>query len=973
MLTESLRTIHARWWFRHGVLVVLVATLSHAAAQYVPILNRFESASFDRRMASRPPPVSVAPIVVYEIDDKSLADFGRWPWPRAKLAPVVRKLSATKPKQLLVDIEFSEPTPIPKLGPGCDLSALPDHDRMLADAVRESGIVVGMGHVETETGDSSVRVEGILTRLSDVLQTSGIERVEQLPPALQRLPRIHWLLEEARLTKLLTQSVEANADDAVKRLNIPLARVLESIETIRAKVLRRAMAESVAASPEASAPEHVEAVLSRLAVKRPESLRYRLLLEEAAASSERAAIEKCDVLARDPECTAEPPTGPLLVAPILPLVQSFKRVALSNAPRDAIDSIARRVPLIWLVQGKVVPQAGFSLALDSLGAKPGTLKLEKGPKITVDLESGKKLEVPIDEDCRMLINWVGDWSVTEHYSISGVLDAVGLEEAYMDALKGLDLTGLPDELEKDAARQQLAWRWPAKPGSTPRKEPGATDLENQILTTEGELLEASQGFLTNLKASIDQHAAETAPDAVAKQAKRNERYKKMKSTWETAQRLRGELQRRCESLVNLTKDKICMVGSSATSMSDLLAMPYSQLYPGVGLHANVVDTILSGRYLARTPPLYDFLITLCVTLLGSFLFALASLEAGLLLAIAVLSSLFFLAYAALATYGLWVPAVEPAIALVTISILLTASRYFVESRLRSEAERMFGYYLSTEVIQQLREDPTRLKRGGEDTEITAFFTDLAGFSTACEAMTPPDVVELVNDYLGECTEVLVEYQGTLERYEGDAIRAMFGAPIHHSDHAVRACHAALDMQKVVTRLGEEYKVKGLPSLAMRIGLNTGRAVVGNIGARNRFNFTMMGDSVNLAARLEGANKFFGTRACIGGLTYTRAADAIDARELDAIRVVGRSTVVKVYELLARKGQAPPDVMRSCERYAEALERYRARDFDKAVALLEASLSERNDPPSKLLLARAREMQANPPDSHWDGVLELKSK
>ncbi len=675
-----------------------------------------------------------------------------------------------------------------------------------------------------------------------------------------------------------------------------------------------------------------------------------------------------------------------MVPPLLEFVRAFRSVSVSNNLPDE-DGVARRTPMLWDVRGRGIVEAGLAVALDTLGAVPGSLAVGPGPSLRARLADGSELRVPVDDEGMALVDWVGGWKAFTHASVAGLFDLRGLEAAYLEALAALDRTGLAARLAA-MAREALPWRSPAPPVRPEERSTGArlegqaeakapvvlSAAESAVLSMEAELLQAAGEGVERLRSSVQAHANDTGPADAGRQVRRVAALERSRRALERALALREQLGSRSRELDRLARGRLCFVGASAAGLGDLISTPYQEGYPGVGLHANVANMVLSGNYLRRPPPAHELLLTLALGLSSSLLFSLASLQASLLLGLALLVTFAYLTFAILAVWGLWVPMVGPLGAVAGCCLTLTSLRYFTEARLRAEAERMFGYYLSAEVIQQLREDPSRLRRGGEEAEITAFFTDLAGFSTVSERASPAEVVDIVNDYLGECTEVLMRYEGTLERYEGDAIRAMFGAPIHHDDHAARACLAALEMERVLELLRARYRAANLPELGMRFGMNSGPAVVGNIGARNRFNFTMMGDAVNLAARLEAVNKVYRTKLIASEATVTRAGGVVEVRELDLVRVAGRMGAVRIFELLCRKGELDPEMGRIRELYASGLASYREGDWPLAISAFEKAASRgRPDPPAEVMLARCRELVASPMPGAWDGVYVLRSK
>lgn len=262
-----------------------------------------------------------------------------------------------------------------------------------------------------------------------------------------------------------------------------------------------------------------------------------------------------------------------------------------------------------------------------------------------------------------------------------------------------------------------------------------------------------------------------------------------------------------------------------------------------------------------------------------------------------------------------------------------------------------------------------------------------GFSSISEGLSPTELVELLNEYLTAMTDIVIEHGGIIDKYQGDSIMAEFGVPIPQEDHALRACRAALGMTRGLDRLRRGWAKEGRPELFARVGVKTGRMLVGNLGSRRIMDYTVMGDQVNLASRLEGANKLYGTRIMISEFTRSAVRDRIVTRELDRIRVKGREEPVRVYELLGTAGEAgapagdggapdavAPEALELSRRFEEALARYRDRDFDEARdAFLRLAGDYPDDGPARLYVERCRRYVEAPPPAEWDGVYTMKTK
>ena len=271
-------------------------------------------------------------------------------------------------------------------------------------------------------------------------------------------------------------------------------------------------------------------------------------------------------------------------------------------------------------------------------------------------------------------------------------------------------------------------------------------------------------------------------------------------------------------------------------------------------------------------------------------------------------------------------------------------------------------------------NPDQLHLGGTKREVTVFFSDIKGFTTISEQFEPEVLVGIVNEYLTAMTDIVMQNEGTLDKYVGDAIVAYFGAPIDQPDHARRACETALQMREKLAELNTKWLAEGKPELDFRVGINTGQVIIGNIGSEKRFDYTMIGDEVNLGSRLEGANKQYGTNLMISESTFAAIQSSFDTRELDVVRVKGKHEPVRVYELLARPGklsQIGKDLMAP---YNKGLELYRLRKFTEAKTEFDKALAiYAEDGPSKTYLERCLVLRDSRPPEGWDGVFEMKVK
>lgn len=349
------------------------------------------------------------------------------------------------------------------------------------------------------------------------------------------------------------------------------------------------------------------------------------------------------------------------------------------------------------------------------------------------------------------------------------------------------------------------------------------------------------------------------------------------------------------------RDAIVLVGATATGIFDLRVTPFEPVYPGVEIHATTVENILTGAYLHR--PAWVEVTVFLLLLLLPFLLArlLVRLRplAGGLLALGGLLGLFVLGQLLFAGAGVWLPVFYPMLAVVGTHLPLAVYRALTEERQRLFIKRAFQQYVPERVVERVVDNPTMLRFGGERRELTILFSDIRSFTTYSEKHRPEQVVEILREYLSRMVEAVFAHEGTLDKFIGDAVMAIFGAPVAQSDHALRACRAALDMRAALVRLQAKWRAEGKEPFAMGIGINTGEVIVGNLGSDQRFDYTVIGDPVNLAARLESLNKEFPQAGGIllSEYTYALVRDQVTARRLGEVTVKGKQQPVEVYELL----------------------------------------------------------------------------
>lgn len=449
------------------------------------------------------------------------------------------------------------------------------------------------------------------------------------------------------------------------------------------------------------------------------------------------------------------------------------------------------------------------------------------------------------------------------------------------------------------------------------------------------------------------------------------------------------------------KDAIILIGPVDPLLQDLGPTPLDKVpVPKVGVHGNLIKMIVADNYLHR-PPVFagvawlDFAIALGLTGLVSGLARTggARSRSTKLGAAVVLLAYVVFAFWIFKAHHLILPLALPVGAALTTSFAAVTWQLVREEKQKGRIKGMFGTYVSPELVDRMVESGDDPQLGGHESEITAYFSDIQAFSTFSEKLGSGPLVSLMNEYLTACTDIVQEEGGTLDKYIGDAVVAMFGAPIALPDHAYRACVASQRVHERIGQLRAKWKSEGdqwpeiVCQMQSRIGLNSGRATIGNMGSRTRFNYTMMGDNVNLAARMESGAKAYGVYSMVTEATKLaceqHGGDRVIFRFLDRIVVKGRTQPVPVYEIVGLRESVSPTVFDCIGIFDRGMAAYLAKNWDAAIAAFrQSALAEPNRPgevpgvetnPSLVMIGRCEAMKEHPPAGDWDGVYVMRAK
>ncbi|MEY2882089.1 MAG: Adenylate cyclase 2 [Verrucomicrobiota bacterium] len=443
-----------------------------------------------------------------------------------------------------------------------------------------------------------------------------------------------------------------------------------------------------------------------------------------------------------------------------------------------------------------------------------------------------------------------------------------------------------------------------------------------------------------------------------------------------------------------TNGRLLLVGQYADALSDMGPTPFSPLTPLVLVHGNVIDNVLREDYARRAPVWPIWLGVFALGTVGLAVFS--KRKIGEQAAYALGLPLIYALVAALVWFkgSLWLPVVWPLLGFVSSQVFMIVRQMLAEQKQKEQIKGMFGSYVSPELVKRMTDSGQQPQLGGHEENITAYFSDIQGFSTFSEKLPPDRLVALMNEYLTACTDIVQEEGGTLDKYIGDAVVVMFGAPIALEDHAFRACVATQRVQVKLAELRVKWQAEGekwpqiVWRMQSRIGLNSGRCIVGNMGSRTRFNYTMMGDDVNLAARMESGAKSWGAYTMCSEATKLECekhgGDRVVFRPLGRIVVKGRNKPTPVHEIVGLKENVSAQARECVEIFGRAMERYYARDWAGATELFQRSLLlEPNQPgktpgvtsnPSLVYIEKiVPEAIEEPPAEDWDGRYVMKEK
>lgn len=430
----------------------------------------------------------------------------------------------------------------------------------------------------------------------------------------------------------------------------------------------------------------------------------------------------------------------------------------------------------------------------------------------------------------------------------------------------------------------------------------------------------------------------------------------------------------------LIRGKIVMIGATASVLQDIRKTPISETpMPGVEIQGNIVQQIMDGKFLGEQGNWSQFLMIAVWAIIGSVLLAMLPIMHGTIVFLLSLAIFAFSAKIAFTNFNgdgaVLLNLINPPIAFLFMYVGGLWYHNETELKEKRQTKKAFSHYVNEDVVSEILRHPEKLKLGGEKKVLSVLFTDIVSFTSLTEKTEPEELVSILNEYLDAMSQELLKNGATLDKFEGDAIMAFFGAPIAHADHAKRACVSALAMRGALNPLHEKWNKEGRPLLDFCVGISTGEMIVGNFGSKDRFDYTVIGDNVNLGSRLESANRIYGTKILVDEPTFLMIPDnTFTFRKIDRIRVKGKSKPVVVYELLGVPEYLSNTGKTWLSDFESGIKFYEKREFAEAEKYFDSALRAMpNDGPSRIYKNRCRFLAKNSPPEDWDFVVDLESK
>ncbi|MBO5236590.1 MAG: CHASE2 domain-containing protein [Spirochaetaceae bacterium] len=899
---------------------------------------------FDLMLRVAPEPTISSDVLFLDIDDESLNQEGTWPWSRDILADVLIRAKELGADAATFDIEYLSPS---QKGINPDVvEEIPvlfsDVQGQVASILEEMGLAFSTGQVE---------VEYIPDVTSDILQNNI-------------LPTFDYLFDSV-------SSVSRDNDDYFGRaiqffgntwLTVNLGDIISTTDEVRSYVENRFMLDFVVDE---------------------ENLTYK---------ANRNTFKEQNITEG--------------FAPALQIL--MERAAGAGFTNVIIDSggTRRRVDLLYEKDGKYLPQLIFAPLLDRIDAQ-GLERSDRKLTIKNALLPGSTVRqdvvIPLDRDGYMLINWFhGDFlDGFKHYPVISLryLDALEAQietcinwfyqDLYLLSADGnwldyyvvsSELAAQYSQLTAEKKRLLLACNGFDEFGNPKNGFISDQEYEDYFAARKTFFASceefANGSSLQEIYNRLEELLAEGTPaeEIEAFWTTVEETFSFFKTTVETYNQ---EFNKMNQDFTGA----FCIIGNSATGNTDLGTTPFVARYPNVGTHGNTYNTIINQEFIQPMDWQQSFLIAVIFALIFSWFGMKMNLKFQMIIGITSNILLPVLSIVLMHFWRIWMPFFGAFLVLFLTYISVVVLRFVYTEQDKRFIKHAFSTYLSKDVVNDIISNPEKLALGGTEREITALFSDIKSFSSLSENVTPSQLVSILNDYLTRMSDLILDQSGTIDKYIGDAIVSFFGAPVDLPDHAFRACAAAVRIKQAEEKLNEEYAAnQNLPMpILTRIGINTGNMVVGNMGTSSKMNYTIMGNHVNIAARLEGVNKVYNSWILVSENTWQAAnrgehEGELAARRLDKVRVMGIDKPIQLYNILGFTEEMTDAELSAIKLFHEGLDAYLCKKFTEAKRFFEQTVTlNPKDRTPQVFIDRCKKYITTPPPENWDGVMTMSTK
>ncbi len=912
------------------------------------LLQKFDLRIYDLMLGLRKEPESRPELLFVEIDNKSLEDLGAWPWSRDILANALIRMKELGASAAVFDIEYLSPSNLgvnPAARESID-SAILSQKKDMADIINQ------LATAATSGGYSKSEVKGFAREAV----------TEWINPGLDELRDLIFLSAYQDNDDLFAKAIQffGNTWLTINILDLDIKYDESYLQYVKDKCL-------------------YTNVYDGFELIKKGNIYY---LTDQGGDNKLGFCPAKEEFVRAA-------AGAGFTNVVLDSDGTRRRVELLSRQGDYYAGQLVFAPLLKILNPEKIVRTRFSIKLINCDNpdKPG----EKISSITV----------PLDSHGRMLINWLNKEFIDSFRRESAVMlyqldEAEGNIVKLLETLNGFDL-----------------WDKQGNPLSYKEAVTGLLDSYNGIklyktflldkckgfdekgVALEGGISESEyadyfavrQEFFDNVSAFIDGPYFDEINDRLDEmQNQLNEaNYLETKAG---VQKLYDDLKSEDElyrSTFNEKKEayenSFCIIGNTASSTTDLGTTPFNRSYPNVGTHANVYNTILTRNFIREIHWIISFafisLLSLAVVAYTGNKKVWFQNIAGMFLIVAAVGVPILL----MILFRIYIPFIVPALVSVSSYLVVVIIRFVTAEQDKGVLRNAFSTYLPPAVVEQLVKDPSVLKLGGDEKRMTALFSDIKNFSSFSELVTPAKLVSILNDYLGSMSDKILAEGGTVDKYIGDSIVSFFGAPVDLENSAWSACVAAVRMKQLEKKFNKINIEKGIipRELHTRIGINTGEMVVGNMGTSRKMNYTIMGDAVNLASRLEGVNKVYNSWILCSDATWKEANSGehmgkIVARRFDKVRVVGRDEPVQLWNIIGFKDELTEKQLEAVEIWSEAMDKYLQKDFASAGKLFVKVNSLVPEDESPMVYAkRCRDYLENGFPENWDGIMNMTTK